>query len=164
VAGVGQFNVSMRPWSGQQFDLDQGDIRKETRPRKAEKRGVLKPWKGSHNMQDGNIVALNEVKARWVLSELASARTSVHYQSSQLQDIISKVAGGSTFESLSPKEVERLVHSFESARGIFLNHYLQNTSKFELQNWSKAELEKVSGTSVGMKSPAHGSGGAEFAA
>jgi hypothetical protein len=94
-------------------------------------------------MQGGDIVGLDEAKARWVVSEIVSARTSVHYQSSPLQDITSKVAKGSTFESLRPTEVERLVHAFEGARGNFLNHYLQNTSKFELQNWSKAELEEA---------------------
>ncbi len=36
----------MRLGSGQQYDLDQGDIRKRHVPRKAEKRGVVERWKG----------------------------------------------------------------------------------------------------------------------
>ena len=68
-------------------------------------------------MQDGDIVGLHEVKARWVLSELVSARTSVFYRDSSLEDIYSKVAVGATFASLDTTEIERLVHAWGHARG-----------------------------------------------
>jgi hypothetical protein len=94
-------------------------------------------------MEDAQVVTLDEVKARWALSELMSERTSVHYRSSQLGDTYSKILAGSTFENLNSEDVERLLRAFEDARGKFLGHYLRNTSQFALRNWSKTELADV---------------------
>jgi hypothetical protein len=94
-------------------------------------------------MYDGQVVESDEVKARWVLSELASARTSRFYCKSSLEDITQKITASLTFESLSPAEVERLLHAFECARGQYLYHYLQGILQFKLGSWPMSELEGV---------------------
>ena len=94
-------------------------------------------------MREEQIVALDEVKARWAMSEVASARTSAFYWESSLKDIFSKITAGSCFEALDASEIKRLVQAFELARGKFLGHCIQSVLQFTLQSWSQGDFAGV---------------------
>jgi hypothetical protein len=81
--------LTTEPWrasSGRRRHRDVARVRKPQHVVTAASEG------GIANMCEGQIVALDEVKARWAFSEVASQRTRKHYR--HLEDISAKIAAG----------------------------------------------------------------------
>jgi hypothetical protein len=84
-------------------------------------------------------ISLNEMKARWVFTEIKSERTSRFYQDTQLPTLQARLRN-MAFADVATHDRDTLAQMWEEARGPYLYMYLEGVTGFELEYWPATEL------------------------
>lgn len=87
-------------------------------------------------------VSLQEMKARWVFTEIRSDRTRKYYHDSRVPMLQSKLKD-LVFSNVTMQDRDTLATMWEDARGKYLWMYLTGVSNFILQYWSAVQLGQV---------------------
>jgi hypothetical protein len=90
------------------------------------------------------MISIDEVKARWVFSELRSERSRDHYlRVPSLDGIRQAIAVGTEFDTLNAMQIQLLADALELARPNVVKYYLQGILHFRVEDLSKERLRDL---------------------